>query len=136
MAYQRAQWHSGLTYQQTCETCKTVLQYTDYSLDFRPWYADGYVDCPKCKNHLRHNENFAINNPIPITPVAVPEQPVNAAPAETPLQEQPAYAVELEDQVPAAAPETPAQGPVFCTGCGHKFGENDRFCSQCGSKRG
>ena len=63
MAYQRAQWHSGLTYQQTCETCKNQVRYQDTALDFRPWYPDGYVDCPVCKNHLRHNENFAIDAP-------------------------------------------------------------------------
>ena len=60
MGYKRAEWHSGLTYQQTCESCKTILQYTDYSLDFRPWYADGFVYCPKCKTPLRHNENYAL----------------------------------------------------------------------------
>ena len=126
MGYQRAQWHSGLTYQQTCETCKTVLQYTDYSLDFRPWYADGYVDCPKCKSHLRHNENYAIGNPDPKPQVV-----------EMPVQEKPAYMVDLEDQTPAvSAPEAPAGRPVFCASCGNRFGENDRFCAQCGNKRG
>ena len=130
MGFQRAQWHSGLTYQQTCTTCKTVLQYTDYSLDFRPWYADGYVDCPKCKSHLRHNENYAIG-----TPSSQP-QTVDEPVQEQPVQEQPAYMVDLEDQVSAAAPEAPAGLPAFCAQCGNKFGENDRFCAQCGSKRG
>lgn len=124
MGYKRAEWHSGLTYQQTCENCKTVLQYTDYSLDFRPWYADGYVDCPKCKNHLRHDEKYALGNPE-LQPQVV----------ETPVQEQPAYAVEREEQVPAATPEVPAGLPAFCTSCGNKFGPNDRFCAQCGAKR-
>ena len=63
MAYQRAQWQSGLTYQQVCETCKNTFRYTDQSLDFRPWYPDGYVDCPVCKSHLRHNEKYAIDAP-------------------------------------------------------------------------
>ncbi len=63
MAYQRAQWHSGLTYVQVCETCKTSVRYTDKVLDYRPWYPDGYVDCPVCKNHLRHNEKYAIDGP-------------------------------------------------------------------------
>ncbi len=128
MGFQRAQWHSGLTYQQTCTTCKTVLQYTDYSLDFRPWYADGYVDCPKCKTHLRHNENYAIGNPEPQLQV------MDAPAQEEPVQEQPAYMVGLQDQI--SAPEAPAAKPAFCTGCGNKFGENDRFCAQCGTKRG
>ena len=63
MGYQRANWHSGLTYRQTCEQCKTTVQYQDYQLGFRPWYADGFVYCPTCKKPLRHNENCAINAP-------------------------------------------------------------------------
>lgn len=116
MGFQRAQWHSGLTYQQTCETCKTVLQYTDYSLDFRPWYADGYVDCPKCKSHLRHNENYAIN--------ARPVQPASV------IGEKPAYTVTPSEQAAA-----PAGRSLFCTACGTRFREDDRFCAQCGTKR-
>lgn len=63
MAYQRAQWHSGLTYEQVCDTCKKTFRYTDRCLDFRPWYPDGYVDCPVCKSHMRHDEKFAIDAP-------------------------------------------------------------------------
>ena len=69
MGYQRAQWKSGLTYQQICETCRNAVRYTDESLDFRPWYPDGYVDCPVCKNHLRHNEKYAIDAPGRQAPV-------------------------------------------------------------------
>jgi endogenous inhibitor of DNA gyrase (YacG/DUF329 family) len=73
MAYSRAQWRSGLTYQQICETCKTTVSYTDHKLDFRPWYADGFVDCPTCGSHLRHNENYAL--PVSGAPgVAAPQQ--------------------------------------------------------------
>lgn len=104
MGYQREQWHSGLTYCQTCETCKTVVQYTDFALDFRPWYADGFVDCPKCGNHLRHNEKFALGNaPTVVTETAAPSEGVPSAP--------------------------------FCSNCGSKFADGDRFCSQCGAKR-
>lgn len=70
MAYQRAQWKSGLTYQQVCETCKKTVRYTDASLDFRPWYPDGYVDCPVCKSHLRHNEKYAVDAPERQVPVS------------------------------------------------------------------
>lgn len=101
MGYQRAQWHSGLTYCQICETCKTEVRYTDYSLDFRPWYPDGYVDCPNCKSHLRHNEKYAGNTAA---------------------------------EVVAQNTENPTA--LFCTSCGKKFGESDRFCSMCGAKRG
>lgn len=61
--FKRANWHSGLTYRQTCEECKTLVEYTDYHLDYRPWYADGFVYCPRCKTPLRHNEKYAINAP-------------------------------------------------------------------------
>ena len=70
MAYQRAQWKSGLTYRQVCDSCRKTFEYTDDALDFRPWYADGYVDCPVCGSHLRHNERFAIN--APGQPMVVP----------------------------------------------------------------
>ena len=111
MGYQRAQWRSGLTYEQTCDTCKTVFRYTDHSLDFRPWYPDGYVDCPRCKNHMRHNERFALGGEMPKPMVA-----------QTPARK-------------AEAAETGNGTSLFCTACGNKFGENDRFCAQCGAKR-
>ena len=63
MAFQRAQWHSGLTYQQICDQCRTIIQYKDDKLDFRPWFADGFVYCPKCKKPLRHKEEYAIDRP-------------------------------------------------------------------------
>jgi len=59
--FKRANWHSGLTYEQTCDSCKTVVRYTDHKLDFRPWYADGFVYCPKCEKPLRHRETYAID---------------------------------------------------------------------------
>ena len=132
MGFKRAEWHSGLTYQQTCETCKTVLQYTDYSLDFRPWYADGFVYCPKCKTPLRHNEKYALSN----------EQPA-PAPTPAPEAEKPAYTVTPSEQAstapapvaePAPAPAAPALA-AFCTGCGYKYADSDRFCPMCGTKR-
>ena len=134
MGYKRAEWHSGLTYQQTCETCKTVVQYTDYSLDFRPWYADGFVYCPKCKNPLRHNENYAINAQPAPAPVV--------APVPAPEEEKPAYTVTPKEQAGIApapvaepAPAAPAL-PAFCSACGNKYAPNDRFCPMCGNKRG
>lgn len=109
MAFKRAEWHSGLTYRQTCEDCKTVVMYMDDKLDFRPWFADGFVYCPKCKKPLRHREEYAIDS--------VPPQVI--------------------DQTPSTPPE-PIPGTLgsFCTHCGRAFGEEDRFCSQCGRKRG
>ena len=109
MAFQRALWHSGLNYQQVCPNCKSTVRYTDYALDFRPWYADGFVDCPVCKTHLRHNENFAVDAP----------KHTNVVPQSN-----------TEPQNSESFTE------LFCANCGNKFAENDRFCSKCGSKRG
>lgn len=105
MGYQRAKWNSGLTYQQVCETCKRTVVYTDRSLDFRPWYADGFVDCPICGTHLRHNEKYAIQN-----------HPVSY---DTPQKE---------------TVESIGTSP-FCSNCGKKFEEGHRFCPYCGAKR-
>ena len=106
MGYQRAKWHSGLTYRQICETCKKTVTYTDYSLDFRPWYADGYVDCPTCGTHLRHNEKYALGN----------NNEAESASSEESVAE--------EEFV-----------STFCYKCGNKFGEGHLFCFRCGTKR-
>ena len=110
MGFKRAAWHSGLTYQQTCEYCKTIIQYTDYSLDFRPWYADGFVYCPRCKKPLRHNENYAIDAVPPTEPVKLP------IPNQPPVQEKPAYTVtpteQAENAYPPVAEPAPAPAPV------------------------
>lgn len=112
MAYQRAQWKSGLTYQQTCENCRTVVRYMDDKLDFRPWYADGFVYCPTCHSPMRHNERYAIDgvNPMPFTAQPVAEQNWNDQPT--------------------------AGTAAFCSRCGKKFNDGDCFCSGCGAKRG
>lgn len=108
MAFQRATWHSGLTYSQTCEKCNTQVTYMDDKLDFRPWYADGFIYCPTCNTPLRHNECYAINRP--------------AAPR----------------VVDMTAPTAPAQGDVlaaFCCKCGRAFAEGEKFCPNCGNRR-
>lgn len=61
MGYKRAEWHSGLTYRNVCNECHQEVIYDDFQLDFRPWYADGFIYCPRCRTPLRHNENLAIN---------------------------------------------------------------------------
>ncbi|MBQ3116392.1 MAG: zinc ribbon domain-containing protein [Clostridia bacterium] len=97
--FKRANWHSGLTYRQVCSQCKTVVEYDDKKLGFRPWYPDGFVYCPTCQTPLRHNERHAIN-------------------------------------APASDTATPNNNEAkFCTSCGHKFLDGDKFCSQCGAKR-
>ena len=134
MAFQRALWHSGLTYKQTCPKCHTVIQYTDEQLVFRPWYADGFVYCATCRSPLRHNEAYAVDengNYLRTTPqgnVAAP-----AAPAA------PVAAVPVAAAAPAtsASPEAPAAaGAVaYCKKCGRQYIVGDaNFCNGCGNK--
>lgn len=118
MGFKRAEWHSGLTYRQTCRECKAVVEYKDDSLDFRPWYADGFVYCPKCRTPLRHNEQYAIDA-APETPTvltAVPERPV------------------VQSAAPQPGPEQSGTA-AFCVKCGKQFNQDDRFCAGCGAKR-
>lgn len=103
MAFKRATWHSGLTYRQTCNECKNVVTYRDDALDFRPWYADGFIYCPNCKTPLRHNEVYAIDN----TAISV------AAPAPAPT---PAVKAAFCTQCGTEFRETDR----FCGGCGAK----------------
>ena len=53
MGYSRAEWRSGLTYEQVCDQCNNRVRYMDDKLDYRPWFADGFVYCPVCKKPLR-----------------------------------------------------------------------------------
>lgn len=108
MAFKRAQWHSGLTYRQVCETCGFEMVYKDNILDFRPWYADGFVYCSRCKTPLRHREAFAIDAPAPET---------------------------QNDPAPVASSEAAETTEVrFCSQCGKATRPGDVFCSGCGSK--
>lgn len=112
MAFKRALWHSGLNYQQQCRTCRSMVRYTDFCLDFRPWYPDGFVYCPKCKTPLRHNEGYAINEDG------------------TPYYQQPFQPMPQQ-------PVTPnIEGPVaYCTNCGKSYTPGQaHFCSGCGHK--
>ena len=117
MAYKRAMWRSGLIYERTCERCKVTFRYMDDKLEFRPWYADGFVYCPQCASPLRHNEMLAVTDANG-QPIARPA-PVEAPPA----------------VVPAPAPVPAAGRDNFCPDCGNAYREGDRFCAQCGRKR-
>ena len=116
MGYKRAEWHSGLTYHQDCYECNTPIDYTDHKLGFRPWFADGFVYCPKCRTPLRHREEYAINQQPVVTNTPAAQAPVweqPAAPvAQAPVWEQPAAPVA---QAPVwEQPAAPvAQAPVW-----------------------
>ena len=112
MGYSRAKWSSGLIYEQTCDQCKTTIQYKDDKLGYRPWFPDGFVYCPTCEKPLRHKEEYALGT---IEPRFVNIQ-----------------------ESPCAQNDNGAQPDglgKFCTQCGKAFGKGDRFCSNCGTKR-
>ena len=109
MAYKRALWKSGLTYEQVCEQCHTKVRYTDNQMDYRPWFADGFVYCPNCQKPLRHNEKFAVNNNFQ-------EEPIDIVVESEPV-------------------DTNTYNETFCPNCGKKFNVDDCFCSGCGRKR-
>ena len=115
MAFKRASWHSGLTYKQVCRSCQTEVVYDDFALDFRPWYADGFVYCPKCRTPLRHNENLAVGKEPVENNITVNE----TAPSHIEINET----------------KTDVVRPNFCSQCGKKFEDADNFCSVCGTKR-
>ena len=111
MAFKRALWHSGLKYRNTCRTCQTIVEYDDYKLDFRPWYPDGFVYCPKCKTPLRHSEMLAVDesgNFIRVNVVAREQSNQNV----------------------------PSDGTfAYCSNCGQKYTiGKDKFCSNCGKE--
>lgn len=159
MAFKRAMWKSGLTYQQTCRSCGTTVQYMDDKLDFRPWYADGFVYCPVCRTPLRHNEQYAINGVPGQAVAAYPKAPTTPQPsvaqAVTPqIQQEPQNQPLVDEQTiaqqaesisqsePAVKPlEKPVQTVIaeektaFCSNCGKAYREGDNFCSACGKKR-
>ena len=122
MAFKRALWSSGYTYQISCPYCGTSFQYTDRQLDFRPWYPNGFIYCQRCRKPLRHHEIHAIH----------PDgTPVYSSIAEA---EQAVYAGFAGTQ-PYAQPAQPQASASYCTKCGRPYNAGtDHFCSGCGNK--
>ncbi len=100
MAFERANWHSGLTYKQTCSSCRAIVMYKDDALDFRPWYADGFVSCPRCGSALRHSEAFAVGR--------------------TQIVGQAAESTQRKASFCTNCGKAFAENDVFCSGCGKK----------------
>ncbi len=144
MAFKRALWSSGYTYQVVCPACGMAFSYNDRQLDFRPWYPNGYIYCPRCRKPFRHSEIYAVHpdGTRVYNTVAEAEQAinngyynmlgVNQPPAQAyqpPVQPaQPSY----QQPVP---PVQMQQGESFCSKCGRAYRAGvDHFCSGCGNK--
>ena len=136
MAFKRALWTSGYAYRINCPYCGTAIEYRDRQLDYRPWYPNGFVYCPRCRKPLRHSEIYAVHpdgSPVYAT-VAEAEQAIRqgyygsmaGAPPSAPPQSAPP---------PAAQPSAGDKAVAYCTRCGRRYvvGE-DRFCAGCGHK--
>ena len=139
MSFKRATWTSGYTYNITCEYCRTVFSYTDRQLDYRPWYTNGFIYCPRCRKPLRHSEFYAVfpdGTPVyrnraeadAAVRTGYYESHGMAAPAGTyPTAPAPAPA--------AAAAPTPDPAFAFCPACGRRYRVGDpKFCTGCGRK--
>lgn len=105
--FKRAEWHSGLTYRQTCRECNEVVVYTDHKLGFRPWYPDGFVYCPKCETPLRHNEEYAIDGPEKQEIITVEAEEPEIVKEDTPVVE----SEPQEEQPPVAETEATPSVP-------------------------
>ena len=144
MGKNRADWHSGLTYEQTCQTCGTVVQYTDESLEFCDWFEEGFLPCPKCRQPLRHSEDYAVaaNEEQTTSTFCIHcGKPLNSNSAfciycggKVPPSPKPAPKQIID--VPAAGQETvPVAPTAFCTHCGRPLNSNSAFCTHCGNKQ-
>ena len=106
MGYERAKWHSGLTYRNVCPECQTTIEYTDKQLGFRYWFPDGFVYCPnrKCKKPLRHSEELAIDRKDDQVDSTVTETPAPVVESSTVPTETSTIVIEYEpvaEEVPA-----------------------------------
>lgn len=140
MAFKRALWSSGYNYHITCNYCGTKFSYVDRQLDFRPWFPNGFIYCPRCRKPLRHSEIFAVHpDGTPVySSLAEAEQAINVGYLNA--LGQPASQVPVPPSVPTAgtpsvSPSEPREGVSYCTQCGHRYViGTDHFCSSCGRK--
>ena len=140
MAFKRALWSSGYTYHISCNYCGTQFSYTDRQLDFRPWFPNGFVYCPRCRKPLRHSEIYAVHpDGTPVySSIAEAEQAINTGylnalgnpPVQAPVQQP------VNNPVQSPVPPTPPQeGVAYCTQCGRRYNiGSDHFCGGCGKK--
>ena len=129
MAFKRALWSSGYTYQMRCPYCGTTFTYNDRQLDYRAWFPNGFVYCMTCRKPLRHNEYYAIN-------------PDGTRVYRSPAEAEQATRMGYYQATGMAAPPqqsqqyaAPQSGTAFCRQCGRPYNPGtDHFCAGCGNK--
>lgn len=125
--YKRQLWSSGYEYHIRCPYCSTLSKYTDDQLEYRSWYPNGFVYCPKCRKPLQHNEIYAVNSDG--TPVYFSQEEANNALRNGYLKVTGAN-IEANEKTENG---TADQG--YCPDCGRTYIKGkDRFCPGCGKK--
>lgn len=94
----------NVTYQQTCQTCKTVTQYKKDAVVLCDWYENGYITCPTCKQPLAHDETYALNVPAVVEPSS-----------------KKAFCTQCGTQL--------IDGATFCTNCSKQVGASQNMIS-------
>lgn len=117
--FSRENWHSGLTYKQTCDQCKETFTYTDYELGFRPWFADGFVYCQNCKKPLRHNESYAIKEKKIDNQDSAVEEKLNKYES-------------IKEEKKTVSENNTKENMMYCQYCGKRIQRDAKFCSNCG----
>ena len=137
MAFKRALWTSGYTYIAPCPYCGTTIQYVDRQLDFRPWYPNGFIYCPRCRKPLRHSEIYAVHpdGTRVYSTMAEAEQAINLGYLNAVGVNQPPVQPTAQPVQPPVPPPAQQQSGSFCPRCGRPYvAGRDHFCAGCGIK--
>lgn len=126
MRYSRSEWHSGLTYKQTCDKCGTSFLYNDYKLGFRMWFKDGFVYCPKCRNPLGHNEAFAVEY------VKYGSSGINDKTTNIIINNNDNNNTNFNVNTSNKS----SSGKIICQNCNKSIDANSKFCNFCGAQMG
>lgn len=129
MAFKRALWSSGYEYRAKCPYCTTYFSYNDKQLDFRPWYPNGYINCPRCRKPFRHNEIYAVKEDG--SPVYKTQGEANSA---IDIGYYTATGLSPEQIQNSSQPHTPDQNIIYCSKCGKAHNRSNSYCSACGNK--
>ena len=127
MAFKRALWTSGYTYQLTCPYCGELFAYTDRELDYRAWYPNGFIYCHRCRRPLRHNEIYAVypDGSRVYQTAAEAQQAINTG----------YYSAFGVNAPPVRPMRTQQPTESYCQQCGRRYvNGRDHFCSGCGQK--